>query len=67
MPMTANDRKAELVRRGITMTRIAKELGVTVQHVSSVVGGRNRSPRVERAVAEAIGRPTERVFPSAAA
>lgn len=65
--MSPNERKAELVRRGIKMTDIARELGVTVQHVSSVVLGRDRSPRVEKAVASAIGKPVGRVFDDAAA
>lgn len=62
MPLTARDRKAELVRRGITMASIARGLGVTLSHVQAVVSGKRRAPRVENAVAEAIGMPVEEVF-----
>jgi lambda repressor-like predicted transcriptional regulator len=66
MPMSPNDRKAELVRKAQTMTDIARQLGVSVSHVAQVVAGKRRSPSVERAVSEAIGKPVERVFGSAA-
>lgn len=63
MPMTAKDRKIALLRRDVTMSAIARRLGVTTGHVSQVVAGRRRSPTVERAVAEAVGLPVGRVFP----
>lgn len=67
MPMTPNSRKAALVERGITITSIAEELGVTVSHVAQVVRGEKESPRVEQAVANAIGKPVEEVFGDVAA
>lgn len=62
MPLSVNDRKAELVRRGVTMTAIADQLDVTPQHVSQVISGERRSVRVEEAVADALGMPVEDVF-----
>lgn len=66
MPMTPVEIKAELVRREQTMTAIANTLRVSPSHVAQVVRGRRRSPRVEKAIADAIGRPVGRVFVSAA-
>lgn len=63
MPMAPIDRKIELMRSHTTMSQIARDLGVTVQHVSAVVGDKRRSPSIERAVADAIGRDVEDVFP----
>lgn len=62
MPMRPEDRRAELVRNGKTLADIARALGVTGPHVSQVVAGKRRSPRVERAVADAIGQPVDVVF-----
>ncbi len=63
MPLSAKERKARLMLAGVTQTEIADRLGVTVMHVSHVIAGRRRSPRVEQAVADAIGSPPNRVFP----
>lgn len=46
------------------ITRIAVDLDVTVSHVSQVMKGVKRSPRVEAAIAQAIGKPVARVFPA---
>lgn len=63
MPMTGLDRKAELIRNSKRQSDIARALGVSSTAVSDVVSGRSRSARIEQAVAEAIGRPVEDVFP----
>lgn len=63
--MTPPEIKAELVRREQTMTAIANELAVSPSHVAQVVAGKRRSPRVEQAVANAIGRPVAKVFRAA--
>jgi Ner family transcriptional regulator len=62
MPLTIPQRKAALVLREITLADIARDLGVTYQHVWQVVVGRRRSARVEEAIAERIGKPPEKVF-----
>lgn len=67
MPMKPADRKAELVRRGVTLADIARALEVSGPHVSQVLYGKRRSPRVEQAIAEAIGKPVSRVFEASAA
>lgn len=67
MPLTPQDRKAELVRRGLTMSDVARQLDLSLNHVSKVIAGERRSPRVEQAIAELIQRPVHRVFPAAKA
>ena len=62
MALTRRERKAALVLKGVSLSDIARELGVSQQHVSMVVAGIRRSPRVEEAVAAAIGRPIRQVF-----
>ncbi len=65
MPLTPLDRKIALLRAGVSMAEIGRQLGVTKNHVAMVVAGKRRSPRVEAKVAESIGKPTGRVFPPA--
>lgn len=60
--MTPKERKIELMRAGVTMISIARRLGITVAHVSMVVGGKRRSPRVENEIAAALRRPVGDVF-----
>lgn len=67
MHMTPVDIKVELLRKGVTIASIAKELEVEAPHVSQVLHGKRRSPRVEQAIAKAIGRPVAKVFRTAAA
>lgn len=45
------------------VTAIADQLDVTVAHVSQVMHGKRRSPRVERAIARKLGRKVRDVFP----
>ena len=67
MPMTPVEIKVELLRKGKTLAEIASGLDLTPGHVSQVVWGKRRSPVVEEAVAKAIGRPVQKVFPDVAA
>ena len=66
MPMKPVEIKVELLRKGVTLQAIADDLKVSQPHVSQVVWGKRRSPRVEQAVADAIGRPVNKVFEAAA-
>lgn len=63
--MTSEEIKLELFkrRRDITMAGIARNLGVTRQAVQVVVDRRQTSQRIAAAVAAAIERPLEEVFP----
>jgi predicted transcriptional regulator len=63
MPMSPLDRKAELIRKGVSLTSIAETLGVTPQHVSQVLSGKRRSPTVEAEVARCLAQDVGDVFP----
>lgn len=52
--LTTLDIKAEMVRRGVTIARIARELGVTATWVSLVLHRKGKSERVWEAIAAAI-------------
>lgn len=64
MPMSPLDRKIALLRRKVPQAAIARALGVSDESVSGVMTGRSRSARIEQAIAAAIGRPADEVFPS---
>lgn len=55
------------MRNGVTFAQIARELDppVTTATVSMVNAGKRISPRVARAIAEAIGLSVERAFGTA--
>jgi transcriptional regulator with XRE-family HTH domain len=62
MAFSKTDIKISLLRAGVTQADIARRLNLSVSHVSCVIGGRRRSARIERAVAQAIGHPVDEVF-----
>ncbi len=62
MPMLPIDRKVELVRRRISISSIARDLGYSQHHVSQVLYGYRRNERVELAIAAHIGQSREEVF-----
>jgi transcriptional regulator with XRE-family HTH domain len=62
MPMTAKQRKIALIEAEVTMAEIAREMGVSGAHISQIIAGTRRSPRIEAKVAEVIGVPAEEVF-----
>lgn len=63
MNMTARQRKAALVEHGRSQADIARKTGFSEAYVSDVLKGYRRSVPIESAVAEAIGRPVDEVFP----
>lgn len=67
LPLTitgnAQNRKAALRRRRGSLTAIAERLGVSLGHVSRVVSGERRSPRLERAIARSLGMSLRQAFP----
>lgn len=54
--------KALLAARGIRISDIARELNVSLPTVSLVISGRDRSRRVEKAVAEKLGMKHEELW-----
>jgi transcriptional regulator with XRE-family HTH domain len=55
------ERKKALPRG--TASKIARRLGCTTGHVSQVLHGKRRSPKVERAIARALRRTVAQAFP----
>lgn len=54
------------MRAGVKMSEIADELGLSRPHVSQVISGKRRSPRVEQAIAAKVGKKREQLFGAAA-
>jgi predicted transcriptional regulator len=61
--MKANDIRAELVRRNISMVSVARSIGVSQPAVSQIISGKKTSSRIRQAIAKAIGKPVDEVFP----
>ena len=61
--MKPNEIRAELVLKGITITSIAKAEGTKQPNVSAVISGNQKTKRIQVAVAKAIGKTVEEVFP----
>lgn len=60
--------KYELALRGISLSDIAREIGVTQPYVSAVVRGHRNtwvstSRRIEALIAQKLGKPVQEVFP----
>ncbi len=56
--------KVALLRKGITQTAIANEIGVAITSVNRVIAGLNTSHRIADAVSDAVGKPKKEVFPN---
>lgn len=61
--MKPNEIRAALVLRGITVTSIADRVGAKRPNVSMVISGARPTQRIRAAIAEAIGKPVDKVFP----
>ena len=64
--MTPEEIKSEIALRGrdkVTMTSIANDLGCSQAAVTLVISKKSVSARIMRAIAEAINKPVEHVFP----
>lgn len=56
--------RALLVERGIKITTIARDLGITQPSVSLVISRNSRSYRVEKEISDRLGKPYERLWGS---
>lgn len=65
--MTPNDIRALLIKKGISQTDLAAEIGVSVQAVNGVIAGHWLSRRVSEHIAFRLKRPVEKLFPKVAA
>lgn len=55
--------KALIVLSGTSITAIAKKTGVSREWVSYVVNGHKKSLRVQKAIAAAVGKTVEELWP----
>ncbi len=62
--MEPNEIRAAMVLARVTITSIAKKLGVAPQWVHAVITGKRPTPRIRQAIAEAIGKPVDEIWPS---
>jgi lambda repressor-like predicted transcriptional regulator len=63
--MSPNEIKSSLVLSGCTQVSIARALNVSPASVNDVITGKTVSARIREAIAEAIGRPVEEIWPEA--
>jgi len=63
--MTPTERKVLLLRAGITQTDIARELGITKNSINQEIHDRRTSKRIRKAIARAVDRPVEELWPQA--
>lgn len=47
----------------VTQTQVAAKLKVTVPAVNSVIKGLRHNPRIRQAIAAAVGRPVDQIWP----
>jgi lambda repressor-like predicted transcriptional regulator len=62
VPMKPNEIKAALVLAGVRQVTIARATGFSGAYVADVITGNRRSEKIERAIAEAIGKRVPQVF-----
>lgn len=60
--MHAEQIKASIRMAGTTPAILADELGVARATMSQVIHGRSRSARIERRIAEVVGRPASQIW-----
>ena len=58
--------KAALKAKYIRQAAIARQVGHSPAFVNDVITGKRRSPAIELAIANALGKPLKKVFPEAA-
>ena len=66
--MQPNEIRAELLRRNITVTSIADDLGIAMQSVTQVIVGDNKTwgkktPHIREYIASKIGKEVAEVWP----
>ena len=62
--MNSTEIRILLLRAHVTQTSIARELGVTLGFVNQIIMGRRNTMRVREAIAKAVGRRVEDLWPS---
>lgn len=55
--------RAEMVRNGVTNRQIAKQEGVRENYVYMILAGQRTGYRIRRAIANAVNKPVEALWP----
>jgi lambda repressor-like predicted transcriptional regulator len=63
--MTPLEIKIELLKAGISIRQLARHVGVSHTAMSYTIHGINKSQRLRKAVAQAIGKNVDEVWPPA--
>ncbi len=61
--MTPNEIRAEFMRLGKPISSIADELNLPRSSISVVISGKRPNPKVRNAIARAINRPVNEIWP----
>jgi len=61
--MTANEIRAELIRRDITGADIAREAGCTKQYVSAIIKGKRKNVCIQGIISSYINKPISDLWP----
>ena len=56
--------KGAMRARGVSLTALAEELGVSVSTISQVVSGRSSSARIQSRIAQITGAPVGELWPA---
>jgi len=56
--------RGHIYTAGLTPEALAKKLGVSESAISQTIHGLLKSPRIRQAIADAIGKPVEEIWPS---
>lgn len=62
--MSNREIKALIVLKGTSISDIARQARVSRQWVSMVVNGHKKSKRIRKAIAQAVGKPVEELWPN---
>jgi transcriptional regulator with XRE-family HTH domain len=54
--------KILMMRAGVTQTKIAEQLGITVPFVNQIISGIRPTKYIREAIAEAVGKPVEKLW-----
>lgn len=60
--MKPNEIRAEIIRRGLSLTKIAEKAGCSVPEISMCISGTRIYPSIRRVIARQLGRRVTDVF-----
>ncbi len=61
--MTEKNIKILMIRKDVRAVDIARKEGVHPSLITNIIKGRKKSERIQRAIANAVDKPVEKLFP----